>query len=69
MKPEDPGHDESVVVPLRRRELEASCAVLGVRHLELLGYHDSGMVGWPQNDAKAPSGRRRWPRRVTVWPS
>jgi LmbE family N-acetylglucosaminyl deacetylase len=51
LKPDDPGHDESVVVPLRRRELEASCEILGVSHLELLGYHDSGMEGWPQNDA------------------
>ena len=51
VKPGDPGHDERVVVPLRRRELEASCEVLGVSHLELLGYHDSGMQGWPQNDA------------------
>ena len=45
VKPEEPGHDEIVVVPLRRRELEASCDVLGVSHLELLGYHDSGMDG------------------------
>ncbi len=51
IKPGEPGHDESVVVPLRRHELEASCEVLGVSHLELLGYHDSGMEGWPQNDA------------------
>ena len=51
LKPGDPGHDENVVVPLRRRELEASCEVLGVSQLELLGYHDSGMEGWPQNDA------------------
>ncbi len=51
LKPGDPGHDERVVVPLRRRELEASCDVLGVSQLELLGYHDSGMQGWPQNDA------------------
>src|SRR3984957_1854342 len=51
VKPGDPGHDEAVVVPLRRQELEASCRVLGVSHLELLGYHDSGMEGWPQNDA------------------
>ena len=51
VKPGDPGHDEAVVVPLRRAELEASCEVLGVSHLELLGYHDSGMMGWPQNDA------------------
>ena len=51
IKPDQPGHDESVVVPLRRQELEASCEVLGVSELELLGYHDSGMEGWPQNDA------------------
>ena len=51
VKPGEPGHDERIVVPLRRRELEASCDVLGVSHLELLGYHDSGMEGWPQNDA------------------
>jgi LmbE family N-acetylglucosaminyl deacetylase len=51
IKPEDPGHDERIVVPLRRQELEASCRALGVAHLELLGYHDSGMEGWPQNDA------------------
>ena len=25
--------------------------MLGVRHLELLGYPDSGMMGWPSNDA------------------
>ena len=51
VKPGEPGHDEAVVVPLRRKELEASCEILGVDHLELLGYHDSGMAGWPQNDA------------------
>ena len=51
IKPGEPGHDEAVVVPLRRKELEASCEVLGVTNLELLGYHDSGMEGWPQNDA------------------
>jgi LmbE family N-acetylglucosaminyl deacetylase len=51
IKPGDPAHDESIVVPLRREELEASCRALGVSDLELLGYHDSGMEGWPQNDA------------------
>ena len=50
IKPGDDGHDEDVVVALRRKELEASCAALGVSDLELLGYHDSGMQGWPQND-------------------
>ena len=51
IKPGDPAHDERIVVPLRQKELEASCRALGVSHLELLGYHDSGMEGWPQNDA------------------
>lgn len=34
----------------RRRETENSAAVLGVDRLVWLGYHDSGMTGWPQND-------------------
>jgi LmbE family N-acetylglucosaminyl deacetylase len=51
VKPGEPGHDPQQVVEIRRPELEASCAVLGVDHLEWLGYADSGMMGWPQNDA------------------
>jgi LmbE family N-acetylglucosaminyl deacetylase len=51
VKPGDPGHDPDKVVELRRQELEQSCAVLNVSHLELLGYADSGMMGWPTNDA------------------
>jgi LmbE family N-acetylglucosaminyl deacetylase len=51
IKPDDPAHDESVVVPVRRQELEASCRALGVSDLELLGYHDSGMEGWEHNYA------------------
>ncbi|MGD0440378.1 MAG: PIG-L family deacetylase [Acidimicrobiales bacterium] len=50
-KPGDAGHDETWVVATRLRELETSCGILGVTHLELLGYRDSGMMGWPQNDA------------------
>jgi LmbE family N-acetylglucosaminyl deacetylase len=50
IKPGDEGHDEATVVTLRRKELETSCAALGVSDLELLGYHDSGMEGWPQNN-------------------
>ncbi|WP_328472130.1 PIG-L family deacetylase [Actinoplanes sp. NBC_00393] len=50
VKPGKPGHDPEAVVAIRRRELEASCAALKVTHLELLGYHDSGMLGWPTND-------------------
>jgi LmbE family N-acetylglucosaminyl deacetylase len=53
IKPGHDGHDEDVVIAFRRRELEESCRVLGVSHLEMLGYHDSGMEGWPQNDAPA----------------
>ncbi len=51
VKPGEPGHVREEVVALRRAELEASCKILGVSDLELLGYHDSGMMGWPQNDA------------------
>lgn len=50
-KPGDPGHDSAAVVAMRRAELAASCEILGVSHLEWLGYPDSGMMGWPQNDA------------------
>ena len=50
-KPEQDGHDEAAVVALRRRELEESCRALGIHHLELLGYRDSGMMGWPSNHA------------------
>src|SRR4051812_9272291 len=51
VKPGDPGHDPAAVVATRQAELEASCAALKVTHLELLGYADSGMMGWPTNDA------------------
>ncbi|MFN2537669.1 MAG: PIG-L family deacetylase [Mycobacteriales bacterium] len=44
-------HDTEAVVALRMKELRDSCDVLGVSHLETLGFHDSGMEGWPQNDA------------------
>jgi LmbE family N-acetylglucosaminyl deacetylase len=51
VKPGEPGHDPAAVVAMRRAELEASCAVLKVSDLELLGYGDSGMMGWATNDA------------------
>jgi len=50
-KPGEAGHDGRLVAEHRRAELQASCQILGVSHLELLGYHDSGMAGWPQNEA------------------
>ena len=54
-------------------ELEASCAILGVSRLVLLGYHDSGMMGWPQNEAPGAfwntpvdrGGRSAWPSSST----
>ncbi|MEV7598953.1 PIG-L family deacetylase [Kitasatospora sp. NPDC089797] len=51
VKPGEEGHDPAAVAALRRKELEASCRVLGVDHLELLEYGDSGMMGWAANDA------------------
>ena len=50
-KPGEAGHDHEEVVAIRQAELEQSCKALGIDHLELLGYPDSGMMGWPQNDA------------------
>src|SRR3954451_1932775 len=50
VKPGDPRHDPQAVVAMRRAELDASCAELNVTHLELLGYADSGMMGWPTNN-------------------
>jgi LmbE family N-acetylglucosaminyl deacetylase len=51
IKPGEPGHDPAAVVALRTTELQASAAILNIDHLELLGYRDSGMMGWPNNDA------------------
>src|SRR5580700_8668948 len=47
--PDEPAHDPESLAVLRRAELERSCAHLGVRHLEVLGYRDSGMAGWESN--------------------
>lgn len=52
LKPDQDGHDPDEVVRVRMEELRSACAHLGVEHLELLGYADSGMMGWPQNDAE-----------------
>ena len=48
--PHDAGHDREKVAALRRGELESAAQLLGVDRLVTLGYRDSGMVGWPQND-------------------
>ena len=46
IKPGEPGHDPELVAKLRRAELEEACEILGVSHLEMLGYRDSGMTDW-----------------------
>jgi LmbE family N-acetylglucosaminyl deacetylase len=51
VKPGEPGHDPAAVAALRRQELEASCEILKISDLEMLGYGDSGMMGWASNDA------------------
>ncbi|MFE3518561.1 PIG-L family deacetylase [Streptomyces sp. NPDC059166] len=51
VKPGDAGHDPAAVAAMRRKELEASCEALGISDLETLDYADSGMMGWPGNDA------------------
>src|SRR3954469_25612713 len=50
VKPGEPGHDPAAVVAVRRAELEASAKALDITHLEMLGYADSGMMGWAAND-------------------
>jgi LmbE family N-acetylglucosaminyl deacetylase len=46
IKPGKDGHDEQAVAEIRLAELRESCKILGVSHLETLGYHDSGMPDW-----------------------
>ncbi|RFS81182.1 GlcNAc-PI de-N-acetylase [Actinomadura spongiicola] len=50
VKPGEPGHDSAEVAQRRLAELRASADLLGIDHLELLGYRDSGMAGWEAND-------------------
>ena len=45
-------HDAEAVIALRTKELRDSCEVLGITHLEQLGFRDSGMMGWPTNDVE-----------------
>ena len=50
VKPGEVGHDPDVVAEMRRGELDRSVEALGITRLVRLGYRDSGMMGWPQND-------------------
>ena len=49
-KPDADHHDGDVVAEIRAGELARAVEVLGVERLVRLGYRDSGMMGWPQND-------------------
>ena len=44
------GHDDATTAATRAGELVAAAALVGVERAVSLGYNDSGMVGWPQND-------------------
>ena len=46
IKPGEEGHEPEQVAKTRLAELEEACQHLGVTHVELLGYHDSGMPDW-----------------------
>lgn len=48
--PDDLGAGETLVAR-RRAEAAASAEILGAQRLAWLGYEDSGMTGWAQNDA------------------
>ena len=50
IKPGEAGHDTDAVAATRLGELRKACELLGVTHVELLGYHDSGMADWSYKD-------------------
>ncbi|GII57086.1 GlcNAc-PI de-N-acetylase [Planotetraspora thailandica] len=50
VKPGEEGHDPDAVAEVRLSELRESVGHLGIAHLELLGYRDSGMQGWAANE-------------------
>jgi LmbE family N-acetylglucosaminyl deacetylase len=50
VKPGAEGHDRAAVAKTRLAELDTACAILGVDHVERLGYHDSGMPEWEYKD-------------------
>jgi len=49
-KPNADHHDGDQVAAIRAKELDQAVEVLGISKLIRLGYRDSGMMGWPQND-------------------
>jgi len=49
VKPGEESHDPAEVAAVRLSELRTAAGILGISDLELLGYRDSGMVGWAAN--------------------
>jgi LmbE family N-acetylglucosaminyl deacetylase len=49
-KPDADHHDGDEVAAMRAVELDRAVDVLGISRLVRLGYRDSGMIGWPQNE-------------------
>jgi LmbE family N-acetylglucosaminyl deacetylase len=47
---DQPGHDENQTKATRASELQRSAQILGIARVITLGYDDSGMMGWPQNE-------------------
>jgi LmbE family N-acetylglucosaminyl deacetylase len=45
------GHDARQTKVTRAGELQESATILGIARVVNLGYDDSGMKGWPENDA------------------
>jgi LmbE family N-acetylglucosaminyl deacetylase len=48
-KPGEAAHNPCAVAATRLAELDNAVRYLGVSHLEMLGYRDSGMEGWAAN--------------------
>ncbi len=49
-KPNSDHHDGDEVAKVRAKELDHAVEILGIDRLIRLGYRDSGMMGWPQNE-------------------
>jgi LmbE family N-acetylglucosaminyl deacetylase len=48
---DDPAHDTPATAAARAAELQVAARLVGFERLVNLGFDDSGMAGWPQNEA------------------
>ena len=48
---DQPAHDALQTKVTRAAELQRSAEILGISRVVTLGYNDSGMKGWPENDS------------------